>query len=81
MIPIFPKLRPSVYAFRPTATNTLSNSKFSSFDSFILVQFIKTLELLFLTEFTLNPILNFSPCLVKIFLNSLEISLSMPGVI
>ena len=36
---------------------------------------------LLLTVFTLDPILNFIPFLVNIFWNSLEISLSIPGVI
>ena len=71
----------SIFGFLPTATKTLSHSILSLF---ALLLFVKSTTALFFT--TLTPVtfefsLKLMPCLLRIFKNSLDISLSIPGMI
>ena len=71
----------STLGFLPTAIKTLSLSALSLF---LFELFVKSTTTLFFTEFadvTLESNLKLIPCFLRIFKNSIEISLSIPGII
>ena len=65
--------------FLPTATNTLSHSILSLFKLLLFVKSTTALSLTSLTPVTFVSNLKLIPCLLRIFKNSVEISLSIPG--
>ena len=78
--PAAPKFKPLVFAFLPTEISTTSHSNLFLFPSLSTVETTAPV-LLFWIASTLFCILNLMPCFFKIFINSEEISLSIPGVI
>ena len=78
--PAASRFKPLVFAFLPTEISATSQSKLFLFPSLSTVE-TTARDLLFSIASTLFCILNLMPCFFKIFINSDEISLSMPGVI